>query len=138
MSRLISCHWCGRFHSSNEICNKKPKVDYKQKRENLSEINKRENEFYSSSRWQRFRDSIMKDRMYRCEICNKAYEDRRKYSQAKELHHIEYLRDSFDKRLDEDNVICLCAFHHKDVHRNNIRNKDDLENYIEKMRKLAI
>ncbi len=80
----------------------------------------------------------MKDKMYRCEICFQVYKDRRKNTEAQELHHIEYVRDAFDKRLDEDNVICLCHFHHKDIHRNNVRNKKELKNYIEEHKNLAI
>lgn len=133
---LKSCSYCLKVHDSKKVCPKKhkAKIDYKKKKENLSEVNQRENRFYSSTRWQKFRDSIMKENGYRCEVCYQVFDDRRKFTVAEELHHVEYIRDAWDKRMDEENVICLCHNHHKLIHKNNIRNKKDLEKFIEKLR----
>ena len=30
-----------------------------------------------------------------------------------EVHHIEKLTENYDKRLDNDNLITLCVYHHK-------------------------
>ena len=133
---LKSCSYCFKVHDTKEVCPKKPKakIDYQKKRENLSEVNQKENRFYSSTRWQKFRDDIMQDRGYRCEVCTYVFNDRRKFTVAEELHHVEYIRDAWDKRLDEDNVVCLCHEHHKLIHKNNIRDKKDLEKFIGKLK----
>lgn len=132
MARLITCSWCFSFHPKGTKCPKKPKTDYKTKKENLDETNQMENKFYSSSAWQKLRASFMRDNGYKCYMCSQLFNktDIRHYTEAKEVHHIVPIRDCWEKRLDSDNLVCLCREHHYMIHQNNIRNKNDLEKFI--------
>lgn len=137
MARMISCNYCFGFHQKGSECPKKQKTDYRQKKENLDEVNKMENKFYSSSAWQKTRASMMRDCGYKCCVCSSVHNntDVRHYTEAREVHHVEPIRDSWDKRLDVDNLVCLCTEHHHMIHQNNVRNKFELEKFINNLKR---
>ncbi|EOU2050044.1 MAG: hypothetical protein E6610_03925 [Clostridium perfringens] len=137
MARMISCQYCFGFHKKGSDCPKKPKTDYGQKKENLDEVNKMENKFYSSSAWQKTRASMMRDCGYKCCVCSNVYPDTivKHYTEAREVHHVIPIRDCWDKRLDVDNLVCLCTEHHHLIHQNEIRNKFELEKFIENLKR---
>ncbi|WP_394864565.1 hypothetical protein [Clostridium perfringens] len=137
MARLISCNYCFGFHQKGTDCSKKQKTDYKFKKENLDEVNKMENKFYSSSAWQRLRNSVMRECGWKCYVCSNVYPDTnlRHYTEAREVHHVIPIRDCWDKRLDVDNLVCLCTEHHHMIHQNEIRNKFELEKFIENLKR---
>lgn len=137
MARMISCNYCFGFHQKGSDCPKKQKTDYRQKKENLDEVNKMENKFYSSSAWQKTRASVMRECGYKCYVCSNVHNntDVRHYTEAREVHHIIPIRDCWDKRLDVDNLVCLCTEHHHMIHQNNIRNKFELEKFINNLKR---
>ncbi|MBI6065010.1 HNH endonuclease [Clostridium perfringens] len=137
MARLISCNFCFGYHPKGTECSKKPKKDYKLKKENLDEVNKMENKFYSSSAWQKTRASVMRECGWKCYVCSNVYPDTnlRHYTEAREVHHVIPIRDCWDKRLDVDNLVCLCTEHHHLIHQNNIRNKFELEKFINNLKR---
>lgn len=137
MARMISCQYCLGFHKKGSECPKKPKTDYKFKKENLDEVNKMENKFYSSSAWQRLRNSVMRECGYKCYVCSNVfpYFDVRHYTEANQVHHVEWIRNNWQKRLDVDNLVCLCTEHHNLIHQNEIRNKFELEKFIENLKR---
>lgn len=137
MARLISCNYCFGFHQKGTECPKKPKTDYRQKNENLDEVNKMENKFYSSSAWQKTRASMMRDCGYKCYVCSNVHDDTdvRHYTEAREVHHVIPIRDCWDKRLDVDNLVCLCTENHHMIHQNEIRNKFELEKFINNLKR---
>lgn len=137
MARMISCQYCYGFHPKGNDCPKKPKIDYRQKKDNLDEVNKMENKFYSSSSWQKLRASVMRDCGWKCYVCSNVYPntDVRHYSEAKEVHHVQWIRNNWDKRLDRENLVCLCTEHHNLIHANNIQNKFELEKFINNLKR---
>ena len=106
-----SCSRCGKVHDYNYKCNK-GKV-YKQ-----NDIDK----LRSTHRWTIKSIEIREASNYLCAVCLDHgiinYKD-------VEVHHIVKLQDDPDKLLDNENIICLCKYHHK-LADNNKLDKDYL------------
>ena len=68
-------------------------------------------EFYNSKAWRMLKDKKLQDEQYRCEYdkCNKF---------ATEVHHIIpiQIEAGWNRRLDYDNLMCLCVEHHNLKH----------------------
>ena len=68
-------------------------------------------EFYNSKEWRMLKDKKLQDEQYRCEYdkCNKL---------ATEVHHIIpiQIEAGWNRRLDYDNLMCLCVEHHNLKH----------------------
>lgn len=103
---LKSCKYCLRIHDSKFDCGKKPKR-YKE----INDINR----FRWSRRWNKKSISIRERDNYLCQIClTNQYDTFIKYnSEQLEVHHIIPLHEDFNLRLDDENLITLCARHHK-------------------------
>lgn len=96
---LITCGKCGKIHERSYRC-----------------INKRtytrtaENKLRSTYQWTKKAKQIKNDAMGLCEVCKAqgvyTYD-------GLEVHHIEKLRENPDGLLNDDNLICLCTYHHK-------------------------
>lgn len=49
-----------------------------------------------------------------CRLCAAGYGGEPiKYNPDVSVHHIESIAKAWDKRLDDDNLICLCSHHHE-------------------------
>lgn len=83
--------------------------------------------FYSSSAWKNKRKEILDKYDYRCAICSELYN----ITPATDIHHILNLRDHYDLRLENDNLIPLCVEHHKIIHTLGLNNKEKIQKYIE-------
>lgn len=68
-------------------------------------------EFYNSKDWRMLKEKKLQDEQYRCEYdkCNKL---------ATEVHHIIpiQIESGWNRRLDYDNLMCLCIEHHNLKH----------------------
>lgn len=96
-----SCKYCGRIHDSKYDCGMKPK-----RKKPANEINK----FRWSRKWREKREQIVERDNYLCQVCKA----NGRYTYEKlEVHHITPLKEDFDRRLDEDNLIALCEEHHE-------------------------
>ena len=117
----------------NHICIKyiKPKVDYKAKRENMSERSARENKFYSSQAWQTMRLAVLTKARYKCWVAEQLGE----IAVSNYVHHIEFVGENWSRRLDIDNLIPISSHYHKLIHKFNINNKEKLEKFIEDLKK---
>ena len=117
----------------NHICpsKPKPKVNYKAKKENQSDKTARENRFYSSRAWHTVRLSVLVKARYKCYVAEQLGE----VAVANHVHHIEYVGDAWEKRLDIDNLIPISAHYHKLIHKLNINSKEKLERFIEDLKK---
>jgi 5-methylcytosine-specific restriction enzyme A len=100
---LVSCSYCGSMHPRKVGCKKKPS---RIKEPNLL------TRFRSSYQWQKKSKEIQKRDKYLCQYC---YIHNQYTFDNIEVHHIESLEDNFDKRMDNNNLISLCAFHHKEA-----------------------
>lgn len=116
---LKSCSYCGRIHDSKHQCSSKPKRDnYK-----ITYIDK----FRWTKVWQRKREEIKTRDKYLCQVClRKLYNTQTQYNYIDlEVHHIVPIKANWDRRLDDDNLITLCSYHHKMADSNSI-GKDEL------------
>lgn len=110
MGRLKSCSYCGGIHDIKFKCPRKPDKKY------YSKGNSNADKFRWSKPWQKKRRDINIRDNYICQICcSNIYEhDEVKYNHKDiEVHHIVSIADDWDKRLDDENLICLCSHHHK-------------------------
>ena len=117
----------------NHLClsKPKPKVNYKAKRENQSDKTARENRFYSSKAWQTVRLSVLIQARYKCYVAEQIGE----IAVASSVHHIEYIGEAWEKRLDIDNLIPISSHYHKLIHKLNINSKEKLEKFIEDLKR---
>lgn len=70
--------------------------------------------FYTSNEWINKREDIKQRDNGLCLVCwfkNKVFKN------CDCVHHIEELKEKWNKRLEEDNLICLCKSCHKEVHK---------------------
>lgn len=120
---LKACRYCGGIHPKGLQCPKHKPVDYTKKDEAY--------DFRNSVQWQRKRDEIKERDLHLCQAClNKLSGTVRQYNSEKlEVHHIQKLRTNWKKRFDNDNLITLCIFHHKQADSGKISAKT-LQNII--------
>lgn len=85
--------------------------------------------FYVSNEWKKKRQEIVRRDNNHCIICKALC----RYELSNDVHHIVPLLKDFSKRLENDNLISLCSYHHKQVHLNNIDNKNKLNKYINQL-----
>lgn len=101
-----ACPYCNQFHEINYVCPKRPQ----RHRDRDTVIVK----FRNSKQWQNKRAYIrMRDRNM-CRLCAIGYGNKPiAYVSEVSVHHIVPLSVDFGKRLDDDNLICLCGYHHE-------------------------
>lgn len=68
--------------------------------------------FYKSNEWKRIREMALARDHYLCQECLKEG----KLTVASTVHHIIEIKEDWSKRLDLDNLITLCEYHHNKVH----------------------
>ena len=108
---LKSCKYCGKIHDK--------KIDCRQKKETLKKYREKkddiETRFRWTSAWKRKAEMIKKRDLYLCQVCiRELYDtDRRYNTEDLSVHHIIGLRQDYDRRLDDDNLITLCRRHHE-------------------------
>lgn len=114
---LKSCWKCGRIHDKSKSCNTvykqyvKPEVQTS-KSQFPKEHYVRSSDadrFRGSIEWKQKRESIRKRDLYLCRECLK----NGRYCSDIQVHHITPLSVDYNKRLDGDNLICLCSYHHE-------------------------
>lgn len=104
---LRSCKYCGRIHDGKYICPRKPiRKSYKKTEEDR---------FRNTKAWQRKRDNIKDRDKGLCQVCiRKIYNTIKRYNYMDiEVHHIVPLRENYELRLEDDNLISLCKYHHE-------------------------
>lgn len=69
--------------------------------------------FYASLSWRRLREYILSKYKGICIYCLFEYD---KLTECKDVHHIVTLKEDWDKRLDVDNLVCLCRDCHLNIH----------------------
>lgn len=111
---LRSCKYCGRIHNRKFDCGLKPKRN--------KEITDEER-FRNSYAWRKKRDKIKERDIYLCQVCiTKLYDIGEREYNAKnlEVHHIDPISETYDKRLDDENLITTCERHHEMAERGDI------------------
>lgn len=102
---LKACPYCGKIHGKKEECTKKP----------VHNRESREDHFRNTSRWRLKREQIKKRDKYLCQAClnNLFGTTKRLNTEELSVHHVRPLKTNFDERLDDENLITLCSFHHE-------------------------
>ena len=96
---LKSCSKCGRIHAYNFKCNGGI----------LPTTN--EQALRRGSRWTAKSRDIRERSFYLCAVCKA--QGILKADDAVEVHHIRKLKDYPNGLLEDENLICLCVYHHK-------------------------
>lgn len=102
---LKTCSVCGGIHEEDKMCSRL----YRKKMDTKSVS------FRNSYDWRLKRTQIKVRDMYLCQVCLKEKHDTNfKYNHNHvQIHHIIPIAEDFSKRLDDDNLICLCSYHHR-------------------------
>lgn len=100
-----TCSRCGKIHDINYICYKNR--NYRK--------NTEADKFRKTYKWQSKAEEIKERDKHLCRVCiANIYNTTDVYNYKKlEVHHIDKLDINFDKRLEDDNLITLCCYHHK-------------------------
>lgn len=103
---LKSCNKCGRIHDAKYIC--KSKVFASQNKTKAQS-------FRSSYAWYKKQQYIRERDLNLCRICllNLYGTSTRFNYKDLSVHHIIKITDDYSKRLDDDNLITLCRYHHE-------------------------
>ncbi len=102
---LKSCGRCGGIHDANYTC-------YKGKSNNKYT---KADMFRKSYSWLKKSTNIKERDKYLCRCCiSNIYNTTNIYNFNKlEAHHIVPINEDYSKRLDDDNLVTLCCYHHK-------------------------
>ena len=103
---LKTCSKCGIV----DINHKCPYRTYKK-----NNTDSKANKFRNTKAWKDKSIEIRQRDKYLCVVCiNNLYNTIYQYNFNKlEVHHITPINEDYNKRLDNDNLITLCNYHHK-------------------------
>ncbi len=120
---LKTCSRCG-IVPEDHICPYKPVRKSHYGNTNVEE-------FRNSRIWKNKRTEIKKRDYSLCQVCiREKYNTINKYNYNKlEVHHIIPLSEDYSKRLDNDNLITLCSYHHK-MADDDLIPRSELKSYI--------
>ncbi len=120
---LKACQYCGRVHPKGYVCPNRPQ------RDNRYSGDERIRKFRNSKAWQRRRQYVRERDRHMCRVCAAGYDGKPvRYEADVSVHHIEPLAEAWELRLDEDNLICLCSYHHELAEKGKIP-----RNYLKKL-----
>lgn len=103
---LKTCSKCGIVPQDHKC----PYRTYKKKDKDT-----KADKFRKTKAWTKKSLEIRQRDKYLCQVCiNNLYHTISQYNFDKlEVHHIVPINEDYNKRLDNDNLITLCNFHHK-------------------------
>ena len=121
---LKTCSKCGVVNIDH-IC---PYRTYRKKNKN-SDADK----FRKTKTWTNKSIEVRQRDKYLCKVCiNNLYHTINQYNYNKlEVHHITPVEEDYNKRLDNDNLITLCNYHHKMAEKGQIP-REELRKLVEK------
>lgn len=125
-----SCPKCGGIHLQGERCPLAKRGTDKTKTADNKEF-----VFRSSQAWKDMREVIKERDGYCCAYCRYTHDKINKdkfVTEGLSVHHIVPLKEGFDKRLDSENLITLCARCHARAEKGEI-SKDELKKIVEKI-----
>jgi 5-methylcytosine-specific restriction endonuclease McrA len=122
MSEYITCSRCGVVKRGHR-CPHKP---YRKKDKDTQA-----DKFRKTKAWTNKSIEIRQRDRYLCRVCMaNLYNTIRQFNYNKlEVHHITPLAEDYNKRLDNDNLITLCVYHHKMADNGQIP-REELQNLI--------
>ncbi len=111
-----SCRYCGGAHNIGDTCAKAPPKWGRRNKYYKNES--KASRFRSTNAWTQKAERIKIRDLYLCRVCIK---EGRITNRNLSVHHIIPLREDFDKRLDDSNLITLCERHHRMAERGEIQ-----------------
>lgn len=125
----ISCQYCGRIHEKKFDCGKKP-IRVKKRYE--------KDAFRSSYIWQKKAEEIKERDNYLCQFCIRNYKGTKSRLNSVRLsvHHAVPLKEDFELRLENDNLITTCDVHHEMAESGEISRDDVKQVIMEQERKV--
>lgn len=119
---LKTCSKCGIVPQDHKC----PYRTYKKK-----DKDSKADKFRTTKAWARKSIEIRQRDKYLCKVCiNNLYHTINTYNYDKlEVHHITPINEDYNRRLDNDNLITLCNYHHKMAEHNEIP-RDELYELI--------
>ena len=115
VNMLKSCSVCGYIHDMNKVCH------YKKVKKKTNA-----NTFRRTYQWTEKSKSIRKRDNYLCQVClTGKYNTNYQYTYNElEVHHIVPIEEDYTKRLDSNNLITLCRYHHEMAEANEISKEE--------------
>ena len=115
---LKTCVYCGRIHDASVVCPQKGKALERQeqiKDRARKDRGSREDKFRHTGDWKKMREHILHRDRRLCLCCLAGIDETETRYETRDLsvHHIVPLKEDYSKRLDEDNLITLCGYHHE-------------------------
>lgn len=111
----VSCKYCGGVHDVGVTCERKPKKKFRYRRG----VSQAVDVFRRGGVW-RAKSLAIRERDFNCcRVCLElghiygTYAGKRAQTTQLSVHHIEPLANDYGKRLDDDNLITLCSYHHE-------------------------
>jgi 5-methylcytosine-specific restriction endonuclease McrA len=109
---LKSCKYCGRIHEEKMECRQKKEAQEKRwnaRKKTGAAVFRKSSAWTAKSRQVRQRDCYM------CLCCkeNMVGTDRQYNSRELSVHHITPIEEDYSMRLEEENLITVCAVHHE-------------------------
>ena len=106
---LKACSKCGKIHPHDFVCTANQPTPEQRKAYSNAE------KFRGTEAWKRKARAIRKRDMQMCQCCRYGIHNPRIEYNSRQLsvHHIRPLETNFDRRLDDDNLITLCRYHHE-------------------------
>jgi predicted HNH restriction endonuclease len=109
---LKACPYCGKTHTKDYVCPQKPQY---------GKHNAQIDRFRGSKAWRTKRAEIAQRDLHMCRLCAIGYGGQpAKYNGNISVHHIVPVVAGWGKRLDNDNLISLCPYHHELAERGKI------------------
>ncbi len=105
------CSYCGKIHEKKYICPEKKRSIKARQAGAEEDLAYR---FRSSGAWKKKTGQIKERDRYLCQACIRQMKgtERRYNTHALSVHHITGIREDYDRRLEDTNLITLCRQHH--------------------------
>lgn len=119
---LKTCKMCGVV-SEDHIC--------KHRKSRQKKGNRQSDKFRNTAIWQKKRNEVAIRDKHLCQLCLRNLYNTINFINYKavEVHHITTIEDDYNRRLDNDNLISLCSYHHKMADKGMIP-KEELYNIV--------
>ena len=125
----VTCKYCGIVPRGHVCTHRKSRV---------KSLDSESVKFRNTKAWMRKSIEIKRRDRYLCQCClNNLYNTLSMLSyKGVEVHHITSIREDYNRRLDNNNLITLCSYHHKMADRGEIP-KEALYRIIQDMHRDA-
>ena len=112
---LKTCSVCGKIHDFIKVCRRKTT-------KKTTEASK----FRKTYKWTEKSKYIKQRDNYLCQVCLiDKYNTNYRYTYKElEVHHIIPIEEDYNKRLDSNNLITLCRYHHEMAEKGEISRKE--------------